>query len=87
MKQNEIDYEQEKEILKSNLRLCIIFFVILSLFCWLASCTPKAYPVKVTFRNGTTEYYELQYKPKHDAKAIEYDGQTIIGVESVEILK
>lgn len=31
MKQNEIDYEQEKEILKSNLRICIILFVLVLL--------------------------------------------------------
>lgn len=87
MKQNEIDYEQEKEIFKSNLRICFILIVLLCIFCWLAGCTPKAYAVKVTFSNGTSDYYELNYKPKKGAKSIEYEGNTILGIESVEIVK
>jgi hypothetical protein len=87
MKQNEIDYEQEKEILKSNLRICIVLLIILFVFCLLAGCTPKAYAVKVTFSNGTSDYYELNYKPKKGAKSIEYEGNTIFGIEKVEIVK
>lgn len=87
MKQNEIDYEQEKQILKSNLKICIVLLIVLFVFCWLAGCTPKAYAVKVTFSNGTSDYYELNYKPKKGAKTIEYEGNTILGIESVEIVK
>lgn len=87
MKQNELDYEQEKQILKSNLKICIVLLIILFVFCWLAGCTPKAYAVKVTFSNGTSDYYELNYKPKKGAKSIEYEGNTILGIESVEIVK
>ena len=44
-------------------------------------------PYKVTFTNGDIEFYELNYKPKPGAKTIEYEGQTIMGVESIEIIK
>lgn len=39
---------------------------------------------KVTFADGTTDYYELTYKPKQGATAIEYDGETILGVKQIE---
>jgi hypothetical protein len=41
----------------------------------------------VTFTNGDVEFYELNYKPKKGAKTIEFEGQTIMGVESIEIVK
>lgn len=53
----------------------------------LSGCVPRKYAYKVIFRDGTVEYYELDYKPKSNAKAIEYEGHTIIGVEQIEKLK
>lgn len=53
----------------------------------LYGCAPRKYAYKVTFADGTVEYYELDYKPKSDAKAINYDDHTIIGVEQIEKLK
>lgn len=50
----------------------------------LAGCTPVKHVYKVSFSNGEIEYYELDYKPKKDAKAIEYDGETIFGIEIIE---
>ena len=69
----------------------IVFVVIAVLAVALAfsieSCAPRRYTYKVLFENGDAEYYELTYKPKKDTKAIEYDGETIIGVESIERVK
>lgn len=42
---------------------------------------------KVTFQNGDSEYYELDYRPKKNATSIEYEGETIIGVTDVELVK
>ena len=50
----------------------------------LSGCAPKIYPYKVTFVNGDVEYFELKYKPKPDCTFIEYEGDTIMGVKSVE---
>lgn len=47
-------------------------------------CTPAKHVYKVTFNNGDVEYYELNYKPKKGATAIDYNGETILGVEAIE---
>ena len=80
---NDFDYD-EKEILKNNLIWCFIFIAILSIFCWLAGCSPAKHVYKITFGNGDVEYYELDYKPKKEAKTIEYEGESILGVKSIE---
>lgn len=49
----------------------------------LSGCSPKIY--KVTFVDGTYEYFELK-KPQKNAKSIEYNGETILGVEKIEKL-
>ena len=41
---------------------------------------------KVTFENGDTDYYELNYKPKPGAKTINVEGEEIFGVKSIERL-
>lgn len=51
---------------------------------FLASCAPQKRVYRVTFGDGTYDYFELNYKPAPDSKAIEYDGQTILGVEKIE---
>lgn len=51
------------------------------------SCAPQHYTYKVVFSNGDYEYYELNYKPKADSKAIEVDGETLLGVERIERVK
>ena len=50
-------------------------------------CAPRRYVYKVTFTNGSYDYYDLNYKPKKGAKSIEYNGETIIGVDSLEIVR
>lgn len=50
----------------------------------LAGCAPRKYAYKVFFKDGSVEYYELNYKPKPDAKAIEYDDETILGIDKIE---
>lgn len=54
---------------------------------FLSGCAPRKYFYKVTFTDGSVEYYELDYKPKSNAKAIEYEGHTIVGVEQIEKIK
>ncbi len=42
---------------------------------------------KITFQNGDIEYYNLDYRPKKDAKSIEYGEETILGIKEIEIVK
>lgn len=60
-------------------RLIILFAIVMLLH----SCTATRY-YKVTFKNGETEYYSLPYKVKKGAKVIEYEGQTILGIDTIE---
>ena len=60
-------------------RLLIITAMLL-----LVGCAPTAHTYKVTFTTGDVEYFELYYKPKPDAKTIEYDDEVFMGVEKIE---
>jgi major membrane immunogen (membrane-anchored lipoprotein) len=54
--------------------------------CVATACRPmRVY--RVTFSDGTYDYYELDYRPANGATSIEYQGETIIGVEKIEPLK
>ena len=53
----------------------------------LCGCVPQTRIYKVEFADGTYEYYELNYKPKDGAKSIEYEGETILGVEKLQQVK
>lgn len=53
----------------------------------LVGCVPSKRVYRVEFKDGSYEYYELDYRPKDGAKSIEYDGQTILGVEKIEQYK
>lgn len=64
-----------------------LLFLSLALCIMLNGCAPHRYTYKVVFSNGDYEYYELDYKPKADAKAIEVDGETLLGVELIERVK
>ena len=61
-------------------RILIFSIIVLTLSC----CAPKLHSYKVTFQNGNVEYFELNYKPDSGTKTIEYNGDTYIGVKSVE---
>lgn len=50
----------------------------------LSACSPRIY--RVTFTDGTYDYYELRYKPQPGANSIEVDGETILGVQKIEKL-
>ena len=50
----------------------------------LASCAPTVRTYRVTFTDGTVEYYNLDYKPKPGATTIEYEGETVLGVDKIE---
>ena len=66
----------------------LLVAVILLAFIGIESCTTtKYYPYKITFTDGSVEYFELPYKVKKDSKSIEYKGETFFGVDSVELIK
>lgn len=50
----------------------------------LVGCAPTHHAYKVTFENGEVEYFNLTYKPKKGATSIIYEGDTILGVKTIE---
>lgn len=50
----------------------------------LVACHSQKYVYRITFKNGDVEYFELNYKPKAGDKTIDYNNETIIGVEKIE---
>lgn len=75
------------EIIKDKYNWVVLLIVALMviLICFIdISCTPKNYIYKIEFSNGDVEYYELNYKPKKDSKSIEYNGETILGIDKIE---
>lgn len=69
----------------------ILIVLLIAAAVWLAfgiyGCAPRLYQYKVTFDDGSVDYYELKYKVKNDSRVIEYNGETIFGVKEVELLK
>lgn len=65
-----------------NTRLLPIALCLLAIGAATACHTTRVY--RVTFSNGTYDYYELDYRPDTAAHSIEYNGETIIGVEKIE---
>lgn len=63
------------------LSVALLAFALLLI---ITGCAPQKHVYKVVFENGDYEYYELNYKPRPDSRAIEYDGETIIGVKNIE---
>ena len=64
-------------------KIILLAFIAVSL----SGCAMKKHIYKVTFGDGTYDYYELRYKPKPNAKSIEYEGETILGIVKLEELK
>ena len=60
-------------------------FILLAVFA-LTGCMSTKHPYKVTFQNGEVEYFELDYKPAKNAKSIQYEGDEIMGVKTIEKL-
>ena len=61
--------------------LCLIALCLTA-----TACRPmRVY--RVTFSDGTYDYYEINYRPANGATSIEYQGETILGVEKIEPLK
>lgn len=60
-----------------------ISMLILALALVLQGCKATRY-YRVTFQNGDIEYFALPYKVKKGAKSINYEGQTILGIEEIE---
>lgn len=59
--------------------------ILIAAICLAPGCaTTRTY--KITFKNGDVDYYNLDYKPKKDAKSIEYEGETILGIEKIEAI-
>lgn len=68
-----------------KISVCVEMGLIALVALWfLSGCAPRKYFYKVTFNDGSVEYYELNYKVKPDAKAIEYDDETILGIDKIE---
>ena len=68
-----------------NTKLLPIALCLIAL-CVATACRPmRVY--RVTFIDGTYDYYELNYRPANGATSIEYQGETILGVEKIEPLK
>lgn len=63
-----------------------IFLLLLSALT-IIQCSPTSRVYKVKFTDGSVEYYHLDYKVKKDAKSIEYEGETILGIECFEEIK
>jgi len=53
----------------------------------LCGCATQKRVYKVTFAGGEYEYFELDYKPKAGATSIVYEGDTILGVKTIEQVK
>ena len=53
----------------------------------LVGCVPSKRVYRVEFGDGSYEYYELDYRPKTTDRSIQYEGQTILGVEKIEQYK
>lgn len=67
--------------------LVILLMAITLLVMGLQSCSPITQAYRIEFKNGNVEYYELDYKPKKNATSIEYKGDIIFGVQSIERIK
>lgn len=68
--------------------ILILVGAIVFLMIGIDGCTiSRKYTYKITFENGNYDYYELTYKVKKGSKAIEYDGETIMGVKEFELVK
>lgn len=72
---------------KTGFLILAAVLVIVWLFTMAQGCTEKRYIFKVTFADGSYDYFELPYKPKQGAKSIDYHGETILGVDSIIPIK
>ena len=59
-------------------------FLAIAAMASLAGCAPTVRTYRVTFSNGAVEYFNLDYKPKPGANFINYEGETLLGVEKIE---
>jgi hypothetical protein len=53
----------------------------------LLGCKAQSRVYKVTYENGDTDYFELNYKPKASDNFIEYNGETILGINKIELIE
>jgi hypothetical protein len=67
---------------KQPLKISFLFLAIAAIG-GLASCA-SVRTYRVTFSNGSVEYYNLDYKPKKGATSIECEGETVLGVVKIE---
>ena len=77
----------DMEVIKDKYNWIVFVLIILAILlaCSInVGCTPHKYIYKIEFSNGDVEYFELNYKPKDDSKSIEYNGETILGVNKIE---
>lgn len=62
-------------------------FLLLLSALTIIQCSSTSRVYKVKFTDGSVEYYHLDYKVKKDAKSIEYEGETILGIEAIEEIR
>ena len=79
-----IEVSKKNDWILIAILVAAMVFIAVSLDC---CTTTKYYPYKVTFADGTVEYFELPYKVKKESKSIEYNGETILGVDTVELIR
>ena len=66
---------------------CLLYVALLLGLCLLVSACHASRIYRVTFTDGSYDYYELNYRPATDATSIDYNGETILGVQKIERLK
>lgn len=78
---------EELKNVQTDTLVCITILIIAFVVGLICSCTVQQRAYKITFQDGSVEYYNLEYKPKKDAKTIEFEGKTIFGVQDIELIK
>lgn len=63
-----------------------IWLLLIAIAAIIATACRPMRVYRVTFSDGTYDYYELNYRPANGATSIEYQGETILGVEKIEKL-
>ena len=79
--------ENERKWFIGIVCFALIFFITVTTGVLNGCSTSRTYTYKVIFKDGTSDYFELKYKPEPGCNSIEYEGETIIGVKGVERVK
>lgn len=75
--------DKETRLIDMSIGAMVTAFAIAICAFLLVGCS-STYACKVTFANGESEFYNLEYRPKPTDKYIKVEGETIIGVKNIE---